>query len=256
MYIIDADTHISNIKEGNSITAEELIAMMDRAGIEKALTWIQPPYQRDLLPRLIEYLENSAKAYRDRIIPFGWVDPHLGITNSKLLIRKCMLQYGFKGIKLNGAQNEYPVDDEELSIPLIREIADLGGIIAFHCGADVRDYTHPYRIEKILKMFPHIKFLMVHMGGASFSDFSDTAIEVAERNNNVTLIGSAIRTRPLINAIKRIGPERIAYGSDAPFEFPSVEISRYKAIFELEFPEDYYSEWIMSKTMQKVLGLE
>ena len=43
---IDADTHISCLGEANNITAEELISMLDAAGLDKAITWLQPPYVR------------------------------------------------------------------------------------------------------------------------------------------------------------------------------------------------------------------
>jgi hypothetical protein len=47
--IIDADCHISPTPEGGvSIGIEELIRRMDRAGVERALTWLQPPYRREI----------------------------------------------------------------------------------------------------------------------------------------------------------------------------------------------------------------
>lgn len=49
--IIDADTHISPTGEdANAITWEELIRRMDDAGVDRALTWLRPPYMRDITP--------------------------------------------------------------------------------------------------------------------------------------------------------------------------------------------------------------
>jgi Tat protein secretion system quality control protein TatD with DNase activity len=43
--IIDADCHISSHKfDGLAITADELVEQMDRAGVDKALVWLKPPY--------------------------------------------------------------------------------------------------------------------------------------------------------------------------------------------------------------------
>ena len=42
--IIDADCHITPHPEG--ITTEELLRRMDRAGVDKALTWLRPPPPR------------------------------------------------------------------------------------------------------------------------------------------------------------------------------------------------------------------
>ena len=61
--IIDADVHISPTFEGgNSITVEELLKIMDRAGVEKAVTWLQPPYKREI-DDANEYIFEAAKKW-------------------------------------------------------------------------------------------------------------------------------------------------------------------------------------------------
>lgn len=43
--IIDRDCHISSHRfDGLAITTDELIHEMDRAGVDKALVWLKPPY--------------------------------------------------------------------------------------------------------------------------------------------------------------------------------------------------------------------
>ena len=66
-------------------------------------------------------------------------------------------------MKLNGAQNSYYIDDLELTGSIIEEIAQSGKVLAFHVGADAYEYTHPFRVAKIAKMYPELKILMVHM---------------------------------------------------------------------------------------------
>lgn len=164
--IIDADVHISPTREGgNSLLVEELLEVMDGAGVDKALTWIQPPYVRSELGNSLRYLYQSVKRFPGRLLGFGWADPNLGIERSLDTIKRCAEEYGFYGVKLNGAQNTFYIDDERLSLPLIEAVARLGKPVAFHCGADVRDYIHPFRIGRVAKRFPQTKFLMVHMGG-------------------------------------------------------------------------------------------
>ena len=46
--IIDADTHISPTGEDAvAITFDELLRRMDRAGVDKALTWLRSPHLRE-----------------------------------------------------------------------------------------------------------------------------------------------------------------------------------------------------------------
>lgn len=254
--IIDSDVHISPTREGgNSLLAEELVGMMDGAGVDKAVTWIQPPYVRSNLDNSLKYLYESVKRFPDRLLGFGWVDPHLGMDRAFDTLRRCMEEYGFLGVKLNGAQNTFYVDDETLSLPLIERVVGYGRPIAFHCGADVRDYTHPFRIGKIARRFPEGKFIMIHMGGASLDDFSPAAIEVAKECPNVTLIGSSVRSGSVIRAIRELGARRVAFGSDAPFEPIYIELAKYRAFLGKEFtPGD--AELVLGGTMAEVLGIQ
>jgi hypothetical protein len=164
LMMIDADCHISpTLEGGNSITIDELIRRMDRSRVDKAVTWLQPPYVREV-DRANEYVYKAAQQHPDRILGFGWADPNLGVQKAKEAVKKCIDDYGFFGVKLNGAQNEYYIDDPVLSIPLIEEIAKAGKILAFHVGADAYERTHPFRVAKVAKRYPRLQILMVHMG--------------------------------------------------------------------------------------------
>ena len=110
--IIDADTHISpTFESGNSIPVEELIRRMDRAGVDRAVTWLQPPYGREV-KHANAYVYEATKRYPDRILGFGWADPNLGVEKARDMLRKCLSEYGFYGVKLNGARvNPYALLD-------------------------------------------------------------------------------------------------------------------------------------------------
>jgi predicted TIM-barrel fold metal-dependent hydrolase len=180
--IIDADVHISPGSEGgNSILVDELLRRMDRSGVEKALTWLQPPYRREL-DESNQYVYEAMKQHPDRILGFGWADPNLGVEKAIDTVKKCIYDYGFYGVKLNGAQNSYYIDSPNLSIPVIDEIAKTGKLLAFHVGADAIEHTHPFRVGKIAKQFSDVEILAVHMGGIAFADLSDAMIEIAQEH--------------------------------------------------------------------------
>lgn len=252
--IIDADTHISPTPEGgNSISIEELLRRMDRAGVDKAVTFLQPPYRREVDPANA-YVYLAMQQHPDRILGLGWADPNLGVEEAKNTVKRCIEEYGFSGVKLNGAQNSFYIDHPELSLPVIEEIAKRGRIVAFHVGADAYEFTHPFRVAKIAKQFPETPILVIHMGGAAFADLSDAAIEVAGQHPNLTLIGSAVRAIPILRAIKRLGAERVCFGSDTPFELMHVEIAKYNALLDGEVSSDAKS-LIMGGNIARILGL-
>lgn len=233
--IIDADTHITPTGEG--IIIEELINRLDRAKIDKALVWLQPPYMRNI-EDLNEYVYKATKEYPSRLLGFGWADPNFGLQQSKAVIKRCIDDYGFYGIKLNGAQNNFYIDDPEKSLPVIEEIAKTGKILALHVGADAYEHTHPFRVNKIANMYPEMQILMVHMGGAGLPNLSRAAIEVAKANENITIIGSAISTKDIYAAIQELGSHRVCFGSDTPFEFTHVEVAKYNAMLDGEVSAD------------------
>src|SRR5512138_2213985 len=132
--ILDADTHISPTREdAMAIPYEDLLRRMDRAGVEKALVWLRPPYMREI-DESNAYVHSAVQAHPDRLLGFGWADPRLGVEKAKAMARRCIEEYGFYGVKLNGAQNSFMIDDPKLSLPVIEVIVKTGRLLAFHIG--------------------------------------------------------------------------------------------------------------------------
>jgi hypothetical protein len=226
--IIDADTHISPTGEdAMAITYDELLRRMDRAGVDKALTWLRPPYMREIAESNA-YVYEAMWQHPDRILGFGWADPRLGLDKAKEAVRHCIYEYGFYGVKLNGAQNSFYIDHPDVSLPVVEEIA---------------------------RMFPEVHILMVHMGGVAYHDLSSAAIEMAQECPNLTLIGSAVRAQAILKAIKTLGACRVCFGSDTPFELMHVEVAKYHALLDGEVtPEE--KQMIMAGNIARLMGLD
>lgn len=223
--IIDADVHITP----SGLTVDDLIPMMDRNGIAKALCWLQPPYLRQI-DDLNRAIYEAMRRFPERIIGFGWANPRLGVAAARDMVRRCVQEYGFVGVKLNGAQDGYRIDDPKLALPVIEEVARAGVALAFHVGADSIENTHPFRVAKVARLFPEMTILMVHMGGAASPDLHDSAIEFAAEHRNLYLIGSAAKHKAVLKAIETLGADRVCFGSDAPFRLQHVELAAYEAL--------------------------
>mgnify|MGYP001374645085 CR=1 FL=1 len=223
--IVDADCHISPFEEGVNITVEELLRRMDRSGVDKALVWLIPSYMRQI-DEANAYVHAAVKAHPDRLLGFGWTDPRLGVQKARDMVRKCVEDYGFFGVKLNGAENDFFVDDPGVSMPVVEEIAATGKLIAFHCGMDAFEQTHPFRIAKIAKRFPERQILCVHMGGVGFPDMSRAVIEMAQECPNVHLVGSMVNHLSVLEAIRSVGARRVCFGSDTPFALMHVCVAK------------------------------
>ena len=243
--IVDGDCHISSRHfDSLAITADELVDQMDREGVDKAVVWLKPPYDKAVGPENRAIYEGT-KRYPDRLVGFGWANPRLGREATLATIRQCFEEYGLCGIKFNGAQDDYVIDDAEMALPYIEKAVGYGKPLAFHIGADFYENTHPYRLGQIAKRFPETQFLMVHMGGAGLPALDRSAIEVTQKYSNIAIIGSGVEARAVLKAIQTLGIDRVCFGSDTPFCYMHVELVKYRALLR-DFSEE---------DQAKVLGL-
>jgi len=227
--IIDADCHISSHKfDGLAITADELIAQMDRAGVDKALVWLKPPYDKNIEPENHAIFE-ATRRYPARLLPFGWANPRLGDAATRATIQRGFEEYGFLGFKFNGAQDNYVIDSDAI-LPFVEFAATYKRPLAFHIGSDFFENTHPYRLGNLAARFPETRFLMIHMGGAAVPSLDLAAIETVARYPNITIIASAIPEIPILNALKQLGAERVCFGSDTPFRLMHVQLAMLRAL--------------------------
>lgn len=250
--IIDADCHISSHKFDNlAITADELVEQMDRAGVDRALVWLKPPYNKDIAPENKTVYQASQK-YPDRLIGFGWTNPRLGRETATSTITQCFEEYGFAGIKFNGAQDDYVIDDDSI-LPFIETAAGYGKPLAFHIGCDFYENTHPYRLGNIAARFPETHFFMIHMGGAALPALDRSAIETMQQHSNISIIGSAIPAPAIFNAIKTLGANRVCFGSDSPFRFMHVEVAKYRALLRDHSQEEQAQ--VMGGNLAQILNI-
>ncbi len=251
--IIDADCHISSHSwDGLAISASGLIEEMDRAGVDKALVWSKPPYDKNIEPENQAVCE-AVRRYPDRLIGFGWANPRLGTKRARAAIERCFEECGLAGIKFNGAQDDYVIDDAAI-LPFVEQAAGYGKPVAFHIGADFYENTHPYRLGAIAARFPEIPILMVHMGGAGTPALDRSAIEVAYAHPNITLIGSAIGERAILRAIAALGPNRLCFGSDVPFGLMHVQLAKYNAM--LRDHDQAARDLVLGGNLARLVGLE
>ncbi len=229
--ILDADTHIS--PTGGAFAIERHLERMARAGIDKTLTWLKPDYRSEEIEGHNRYVYEATRKYPDQILGFGWADPTVGVAHAIKMVRVCTEDYNFYGVKLNGAQNDFYIDDPRLSLPVVEEIARSGKMLAFHIGPDAYERTHPLRAAKIAKMYPETTVLMVHMG-MTHADMNRAVIEAAQECPNMILIGSATTYQAVLKAIHTLGASRVCFGSDAPFQAPHVVRAMYEAALDGE----------------------
>ncbi|NLV73109.1 MAG: amidohydrolase [Chloroflexi bacterium] len=250
--IVDADCHISAAPVGFEIGVDELLKRMDGAGIDQAVCWPMLTYTREVAADN-RAIYRGSQSYPSRIIPFGGINPRLGLSAAKSELERCIAEYGVRGVKLNGARDQYAIDDPQLAMPLIERIASAGLVLALHCGANDYERTHPLRVARISDLFPELKILLVHMGGAGMPGLYDTVIELAERYPNWYLIDSEADYRKVLQALRQLGADRVCFGSDSPFTPLRYEWGIRQVVYQDLSPSE--KALVCGGNISRVLGL-
>jgi predicted TIM-barrel fold metal-dependent hydrolase len=251
--VVDGDTHITaldrlapelagrvaanpNYFHGRPIPVEELLWEMDRADVDLALSWQNPsatPYGDDeeanfeALLAANRYIHQAARRHPVRIIPAGWTDPKaLGVERACRLAGICVGEFGFGVVKMNPAQNRYPIDSD-MVLEVVDTIVGLGAVPAFHYGADT-PFTPAEGLARVAARHPDHPVIGVHMGGggAAFVE----ADELYQRSRalglehpNLHFVLSAKRDTHIESDLityRLAGPpfaHNLSFGSDAPY---------------------------------------
>ena len=249
--IFDCDSHMSPYRNHDrAIDAAGLNELYEKAGVDRALTWLMPQGVSDV-SESNKYVYESSKIY-PRFMPFGWANAKEGVEKAKADVKSCLLDYGFPGVKLNGAQNDYHIDSKEAML-VCEAIAGNGGMIAFHIGMDSPDNTSPHRAANVAKAFPETIVLMVHMGGAGTPDRGEEVVEIAKQNPNMMLIGSSINISKVKLAIDELGADRVLFASDSPFHSLNDALLDYSAMLG-EYDEAVKNA-VMYQNALRIFGL-
>jgi uncharacterized protein len=131
----------------------------------------------------------------------------------------------FRGIKLHPTLDGFHPNDPSVH-PLMDLLAERDLPVLIHCGHPV--FSLPWSIEELVVAFPHVKVVLGHMGHGNVI-YVNGAIDVAARNPSVYLETSGMPLHTKIReAVDRVGPDRVMFGSDIPFHHPQVEIDRVR----------------------------
>lgn len=251
MVVIDAHTHFAC--EGKGLppcTVEELLSIMDGNGIDAIVTC--PPYSSIGGDRTYddanEFIAASMKEAAGRILGFVRVNPHLQ-EHALARIRLAIEEQGFRGVKLHPRNEAFPINSEELAFPIAELAAKLHVPILLHTGdPDTYGFAQPTLVGGLADAFPDLTLVIGHMGKRLFED----AILVARWFENIILETSFRSPNDITRAVKRVGANRVVYGSDMPFGMPEVEMMKI-SLSDISSKE---REMVLGANMARILRLE
>lgn len=223
--------HLYGATNAPMASARELVAEMDRCGVDKAIACGFAWNSFDLYVETNTYIADSVSRFPDRLIGFANVPPLHPEAISEL--ERC-LELGLRGIgELKGAGQGFDLDDVESLRPLT-EFAMANNLpMLIHLSEPVGRFypgkggTSPRRGFDFAVANPGLKLIFAHWGGGL--PFYELMPDVKEALASVWYDCSAspLLYQPDIYklACEAVGPEKILFGSDYPLISPDRYIS-------------------------------
>jgi len=219
--IIDAHMHVDDVPAlGWHLGADLCIERMDEAEIERAVVMTITDLP-EVNPHALELIAEAIRQYPNRL--YGFARIHPWYPDAVSLLERAFTDLHFKGLKLHPVTTSaHPAGEDTLR--LIRTAGEHSAPVLFHCGDE--PLSTPLVIAQAARRCPDVTFILGHMGGYAHVD---EAIEVGELLANVVLETSAFPYPGKVReAVERVGPDRVLFGSDGPACSPLLELEKVR----------------------------
>ena len=232
---------LPNAKGNTFASPEELIAIMDRTGVDKGILLpIMSPEFRAQYITVEDMLDVCAK-YPDRFIPFCDIDPRAENNSPESDLSRQLLFYKEKGCRGVGEITANLYFDDPFVQNLFKHCQACAMPLLFHIGPrkgecyGLIDDLHLPRLEESLKKFPDLIFI-----GHSQPFWSEISGDVTEKTRNAYPKGKVVSGGALPRLIKTYsnlyadisaGSGYNALTRDADFGFQFMEEFRDRLFF-------------------------
>jgi predicted TIM-barrel fold metal-dependent hydrolase len=245
--------------EAKLATADELIASMDKDGIDISVVVNIGWTTHELCVETNDYILESVARYPKRLIGFCAVQPN-SYDAAIAEVERCA-QGGIRGVgEIRPDMQLFDLGDEVLMEPFVEVLQKHKLILLTHTSEPVgHDYpgkggVTPDMLYPFITSFPDLTIVCAHWGGGL--PFYALMPEVKRVMGNVffdTAASPYLYSPPIYNqVIQLVGGDKILFGSD----YPLLPQSRYlKEINSLDLPEET-KDLILSGNARRLLGIK
>ena len=217
---------------------EKLVALMDRAGVDKSVIFAadlglcsgEPEVRIQEQNRVIAEV---ARRFPGRLVPFFAIDPRR--TKAMDMFRLAVEEWGMRGLKLHTVTGYYPHD--RVAYPFYEKCMEYGIPVVFHTGSTCAPmksrFAQPIHLDDVAADFPDLPIVMAHVA----QEMWEEALTVARMKTNVYFDISgwqaAAVNRPRVfyrmlrELLDEVGPWRVFFASDGPFSELACPLDRW-----------------------------
>ena len=172
-----------------------------------------------------EEVVTAAASFPDRLIPVASYDPEVSVeANIETLSR---LKGRILGVKLFPTMHFLDPASRRLD-PLYEFLQEEGLVLIVHTGCDpgiwelppMCETARPSRLTRVARRYRDLDIVVAHMGSYSLLQpgiFFHEAVELGRVSGNVYFDTSAVDRYFIVKGVRKIGLDRIFYGSDYPY---------------------------------------
>jgi predicted TIM-barrel fold metal-dependent hydrolase len=213
--LIDAHTHLGLDEDGRSLDLEELLALLDAAGVGRACTFpLHDPERRPAYRLPNDRVLAWARESEGRLVPFCRLDPF----DEPLAEGRRCLSAGARGIKLHPRAQSFTFDGHGLKDAI-------SGIFALAAEAQVPILIHAGRglppiadgLVDLAMRYPEVVLILAH---GAICDQGILTAGLAD-HPGVLYDTSCFYPIDVIELFARVPAERIVFGSDPPYGRPA-----------------------------------
>lgn len=243
-------------------TIDDVLQNMNKTGIDFTI-------MANFAPAKIIHKNNTWSIEMGRqhknLVPLVSFHPDMEEPMDKLM-EEYMLS-GAKGIKFHPMAQGFAPDDARLDI-VYKMCEDTEFPVVFHCGrvsnARLNNFADVDSIMPVIKKYPKIPFVLTHMADGNIGD----VFKISDMYENVYFDTSIVITGypPLLKynepswpdnevveyVIKKIGADRVIFGSDYPWGSPAHDLNRF---MEMGI-EDFEKSMILGENAIKIFKIK
>jgi hypothetical protein len=235
--VIDCHCHLGEYSEVHipRNNLDEMLKTMGDLGIDVAcissFASVGPDWKfgNDIVAKVI-------RRYPGRFIGYAVINPNYPDSIDNELSR-CFDKLGMKAIKLHPVWHSYPINGPNY-VPVF-EYAEANKLtILSHTWGSYET------LSTLAENYPHLNFIVAHAGGWDGRNISNPILidykilDAAKKYDNIylDLAATLVYLGAVEHLVRKVGAEKILYGSDFPLHSPSYQLGRvvYARIDERE----------------------
>jgi predicted TIM-barrel fold metal-dependent hydrolase len=222
-------------------TAAPLGAYLRRAraaGIDRTVVFA--PFANDYARANAE-VATIVRRHPGRLVGYACIHPLRDAGRVRELVGRAVREWGFRGVKVH-----------RLDAPATREVCEAAAAFGVPLLYDVAG--RPELLEQAAPEYPNLTILVPHLG--SFADdwrAHQRLVDQLLRLPNLLADTSGVRRFDyLVQAVRRVGPRRLVFGSDGPWLHPALELAKIRLLGLA--PRD--EALVIGGNLRRILGLD